>query len=297
VPSVKRLVLKAIIDESTRLAMLKRGEADIVYLLQAELAEEARRTAGLTLKPTPIVSTHWVVFLDQWDSKSPWADRRVRLAANLAIDRTAMNDAITLGFSRITWSLIPQPFDFFWPPPAHAHDVARARQLLAEAGYPKGFDAGDFWCEPATATMTEAAANYLQAVGIRTRIRPLERAAFFKSYQDKTLKNLVYSISGAFGNAAIRLETFVVGGGPFVYGSYPDIDGLFREQATELDRKRREATLHRIQQLVHDKAMYAPIWELGFIHAHGPRVAESGLGLIGGWAFSAPYEDLKLKGK
>ena len=62
-------------------------------------------------------------------------------------------------------------------------------------------------------------------------------------------------------------------------------------------RKRREAILHRIQQLVHDKAMYAPIWELGFIHAHGPRVAESGLGLITGWAFSAPYEDVKLKGK
>src|SRR5205823_3404868 len=64
VPSVKRLVLKAVLDESTRLAMLKRGEADIVYLLQAELAEEARRTAGVTLKPTPIVSTHWLVFLD-----------------------------------------------------------------------------------------------------------------------------------------------------------------------------------------------------------------------------------------
>ena len=73
VPGVKRLVLKAVIDESTRLAMLKRGEADIVYLLQAELAEEARRSAGLTLRPTPIVSTHWLVFLDQWDPKSPWA--------------------------------------------------------------------------------------------------------------------------------------------------------------------------------------------------------------------------------
>jgi peptide/nickel transport system substrate-binding protein len=297
VPSVKRLVMKAVVDEATRLAMLKRGEADVVYLLQAELAEEARRTAGLTLKPTPIVSTHWLVFLDQWDPKSPWADRRVRLAANHAIDRQAMNEAITLGFSRITWSMIPQPFDFFWQPPAYPHDVAKAKKLLAEAGYPNGFEAGDLWCEPATATMSEAAANYLQAVGIRTRLRPLERAAFFKSYQDKKLKNLVYSISGAFGNAAFRLETFVAGGGPFAYGSYPDIDGLFREQAGELDRKRREATLHRIQQLVHDKAMYAPIWELGFIHAHGPRVAESGLGLIAGWAFSAPYEDLKLKGK
>jgi peptide/nickel transport system substrate-binding protein len=296
-PAVKRLVLKSVLDESTRLAMLKRGEADIVYLLQSELAEEARRTSGLTLKPTPIVSTHWLVFLDQWDPKSPWADRRVRLAANHAIDRQAMNDAITLGFSRITWSIIPQPFDFYWQPPAYAHDVARAKQLLAEAGYPKGFDAGDLWCEPATATMSEATGNYLQTVGIRTRLRPLERAAFFKSYQEKKLKNLAYSISGAFGNAAIRLETFVAAGGPFVYGSYADIDGLIREQAVELDRKRREATLHRIQQLVHDKAMYAPIWELGFIHAHGPRVAESGLGLITGWAFSAPYEDIRLKGK
>jgi len=294
-PSVKRLVLKAVPDESTRLAMLKRGEADVVYLLQSELAEEVRRTAGLTLRPTPIVSTHWLVFLDQWDPKSPWADRRVRLAANHAIDRQAMNDAITLGFSRITWSIIPQSFDFFWPPPAYAHDPALAKRLLAEAGYPNGFDAGDLWCEPATATMSEAAANDLRAVGIRTRLRPLERAAFFKSYQEKKLKNLAYSISGAFGNAPIRLETFVVAGGPFVYGSYPDIDGLFHEQAAELDRKRREATLHRIQQLVHDKAMYAPIWELGFIHAQGPRVAESGLGLITGWAFSAPYEDVKLK--
>jgi peptide/nickel transport system substrate-binding protein len=145
--------------------------------------------------------------------------------------------------------------------------------------------------------MSEAVAGYLQAAGIRTRVRPMERAAFFKSFQEKKLKNIVYSLSGAFGNAATRLETFVAASGPYAYGSYPDIDGLVREPADELDRKRREATLHRIQQLVHDKAMVAPIWELGFIHAQGARVAESSLGAITGWAFSAPYEDVKLKGK
>ena len=145
--------------------------------------------------------------------------------------------------------------------------------------------------------MSEATAGFLQAVGIRVKVRPLERAAFFKGYQEKKLRNLLYSISGAFGNTATRLEVFVAAGGPYVYGSYPDIDGLFREQAGELDRKRREAMLHRIQQLIHDKAVYAPIWELGFIHAQGPRVAESGLGLITGWAFSAPYEDVTLKAR
>jgi peptide/nickel transport system substrate-binding protein len=296
-PSVKRLVFKVAPDEATRLAMLKRGEADVVYLLQGELAEDVRRTPSLTLRPTPIVSTHWLVFVDQWDPKSPWADRRVRLAANHAMDRQAVNEALTLGFSRITWSIIPQSFDFYWQPPAYPYDPARAKRLLAEAGYPNGFDAGDLWCDAATSAMSEALAGYLQSAGIRVKIRPLERAAFFKGFQEKKLKNLVYALSGAFGNAATRLENFTVAGGPYVYGSYPDIDGLFREQAVELDRKRREATLHRIQQLVHDKGMYAPIWELGFIHAQGPRVAESGLGLIPGWAFSAPYEDLRLKGK
>jgi peptide/nickel transport system substrate-binding protein len=75
------------------------------------------------------------------------------------------------------------------------------------------------------------------------------------------------------------------------------MDGLYREQAGELDRKKREAMLQKIQQLIHDKAMYAPIWELGFIHAQGPRVADPALGLITGYAFSVPYEEVKLKGK
>jgi len=96
---------------------------------------------------------------------------------------------------------------------------------------------------------------------------------------------------------AWRLEAFVAAGGAYVYGSYPDIDGLFHEQASETDRKKREAILHRIQQLMHEKALVAPIWELAFINGHGPRAAESGLTLITNHAYSSPYEDLKLKVK
>jgi peptide/nickel transport system substrate-binding protein len=70
-PNVKRIVLKAIPDETTRLAALKRGEVDIAYNLRGELAQEIRRTPGLTLKPNVGQATHWVYFADQWDSKSP----------------------------------------------------------------------------------------------------------------------------------------------------------------------------------------------------------------------------------
>jgi peptide/nickel transport system substrate-binding protein len=296
-PSVKRLVFRVIPDEATRLAALKRGEIDVVYSIRGELAEELQRTPGLTLKPTVIQAPQWVSMLDQWDPKSPWHDRRVRLAANLAFNRKAVNEAITLGHSRIIWSLIPSTFEFFWQPPAYPHDPARAKQLLAEAGYPNGFDAGEYYCDVSYANVQEVILNDLRNVGIRSTLRPLERAAFFESYAAKKFKNLAYTASGAFGNAATRLETFVVAGGTYVYGSYQDIDGLFREQATELDRKKREAILHRIQQLVHEKAMIIPIWELAFINGQGPRVAESGLGLIPGHAYSAPYEDVKLKAR
>jgi peptide/nickel transport system substrate-binding protein len=121
--------------------------------------------------------------------------------------------------------------------------------------------------------------------------------AFFKGYAEKKYKGLIQGASGAFGNAATRLEAFVAAGGTYVYGSYADIDGLFAEQATELDPKRREAMLHRIQQLVHEKVLVAPIWLNAGLNGVGPRVDESGFGLIAGYAFSAPYEDLKLKAK
>jgi len=295
-PSVKQLSFKVNTDISTRLAMLKRGEADIAYAITGPLGEEVRRSPGLTLQPTPFVSTHWLLFADQWDPSSPWHDRRVRLAATYAVDRQAVNQAETLGFSKITGSIIPTSFDFYWQPPLYTYDPAKARELLKEAGYPKGFDAGDLWCDAATTDYSEAVINYLQAVGIRTKLRPLERAAFLKAYQEKSLKNIIYGLSGVFGNAATRIQTFTVSNGAYAYGGYSDIDELFREQATELDLKKRKATLHRIQQLIHEKVIYLPIWQLALLQTYGPRVAQSGLGLIADYPWSAPYEELRLKG-
>jgi peptide/nickel transport system substrate-binding protein len=177
------------------------------------------------------------------------------------------------------------------------YDPKRAAKLLAEAGYPNGFDAGEYYCDTSYANLGEAVANSMQTVGIRAKIRPLERAAFFSGYADKKYRNLIQASSGAFGNAATRLEQFVASTGVYSYGGYPDIDGLMQEQAADPDPKRREATLKRIQQMVVERTMYAPIWELAFLNGVGPRVRESGLGLIAGHAYSAPYEDLALKGK
>jgi len=293
-PAVKRLVLRVIPDEATRLAALKRGEVDIAYSIRGELADELQKTPGLSLK-SAVPGSQWLYFADQWDPRSPWHDERVRWAANLAMDRQGINQAITLGLSHLTNSIIPETFEFYWQPPAPVYDPAKAKQLLAEAGHPQGFDAGEFFCDSSYSNVAEALLNNFAEVGIRSRLRPLERAAFFKAYADKSLKNIIFGGSGAFGNAATRMEAFYVKGGTYAYGSYPEIDEMFQQQAVELDHKKRAAILEKMQQLAYQRAIYAPIWLLGFLNGVGPRVGESGFGLIPGFAYTAPYEDITLK--
>jgi peptide/nickel transport system substrate-binding protein len=294
-PSIKRLVFRSVPDETTRVAMLKRGEADVAYSVRGVLGEEIRRTPGLTFKPTLTTWTDWILFTDQWNPKSPWHDRRIRLAANLALDRGAINQAEYLGSARVTGSIIPHGMEFAWPAPLYPYDPAKARGLLAEAGYPNGFEGGAISTDMAYTTIIEAAANYLGAVGIRVTVRGLERAGFVKENAEKKLRPLVRIGSGAPGNAATRIEAFVMSEGIYAYGGYPDLDGLFREQAGETDRKKREAILHKIQHLMHERMMFLPLTEPALLNGVGPRVAESGLGLIGNYLYSAPYEDLKLK--
>ena len=69
----------------------------------------------------------------------------------------------------------------------------------------------------------------------------------------------------------------------------------FANQAQERDRKRREAMLHQIQRWMHERVMYAPIFEPATLHGVGPRVDEAGIGLTSQLYFPSPYEEMRLK--
>ena len=296
-PMVKRLNFKVIPDEATRLAALKRGEVDIAYSIRGELAEELRNTPGLTLKPAVVQGVFNIYFPDQWDAKSPWHDPRVRKAASLAIDRKGSNDALTLGYSLISGNaIVPDHYEFFWQPPPPVYDPDGAKKLLAEAGFSAGFDAGDYYCDSSYSNIGETMLDNLLQVGIRSKLRPIERAAFIKGFQEKKFKNIIQAGPGAFGNAATRIHDHLVTGGVFTYGTYPDIDDLYKQQAVELDHKKREAILFKIQEIMVERTIYAPIWQLAFINGVGSRVGESGFGLIPRFPYTSPYEDITLKG-
>src|SRR5438128_3218004 len=92
-PSVKRIVFKGVPDRTTRLAMLKAGDADIGYLMVGVEGATIRADPKLRLVRVIPSAVWWLEFPEQWNPKSPWRDRRVRLAANLAVDKHAINDA------------------------------------------------------------------------------------------------------------------------------------------------------------------------------------------------------------
>ena len=219
----------------------------------------------------------------------------MRLAANHAIDRRALSEAETLGASRPTGSLIPRSFEFALPIEPYAYDPTKARQLLAEAGYPNGFDAGELHQIPPYFSRGEAVMGYLGAVGIKLRMRQMERAAFFSAWASKKLRGVCVCGTGLYGNAATRMSEIVPSDGAYAYGGYPDVDTLYKQQARETDRKKREAMLHQIQQILHERVRFGPIFEYIWPSGVGPRVEQAGLMLIDPYPWSAPLEEVRLK--
>ena len=294
-PSVKRVVLRNIPDETTRAAALKRGDVDVAYNFAGPVAEDIRRTSGLKLTTQRTNTVFYLDFIDQWEPKSPWADRRVRLAASLAVDRKAINEADFLGFAGLTNSVVPRHMEFALPLDPPAFDPAQAKKLLAEAGYPNGFDGGDFTPNPPYFSMGEAIVTNLSGVGIRTRMRTFERAAFLTSWREKKLHGVLLAAQGAGGNAATRIEGVATKGGLYATGVVPEVEDLFQRQARELDRKKREEMLHQIQRILAERVVFAPIWENAFLNGVGSRVDEAALTLVTAYPYTAPFDDLRLK--
>jgi peptide/nickel transport system substrate-binding protein len=295
VPNVRTLVMRSVPDATTRALMLRSGEADMAYALDGVDAEGVRNTPGLQVLSTKHASIFWIEFTEQWDPNSPWHDKRLRLAVNYALDRKGINEAACLGFCPPAGVIVPRVMEFALQVEPMPYDPAKAKQLLAEAGYPNGFDAGMFTPNPGFPTVADAVVNDLNGVGIKVRMRQMERAAFYADWQAHKLRGLFMTGAGNSGNAASRVDSFIRSKGAYAYGGYPDIDELFKEQAAERDREKRQAILYKIQQLTIDRVMYAPIMDLRALMGVGPRITKHTITDV--WMSPFPsYEDIEIKG-
>src|SRR5213594_3017570 len=142
---VKQLVMTAVPEAATRVAMLERGEADIIYFVPGELINKVGKLPGVMLAPV-LSGSWWLEFPGFQDPKNPFRDKRVREAVSLAIDRRAINQAESGGLGKVTGNWINNDVQNAIEWPEFERNVDKARQLLREAGYPNGFNVD--WVTP-----------------------------------------------------------------------------------------------------------------------------------------------------
>ena len=208
-PHVKRLVFKSVPEATTRLAMLKKQEADVTYGLYGSLAEEVRRDPNLKLEPVIPPGTQWFVFTKNNTIPSPrgltsGCDWR----PTTPINRQAINEAETLGHSVLSGNIVPRKFEYALPLEPYPYDPKKAKQLLKEAGYAEWLRC---WRVSAAIASMPASWKPWRMISLPwafgPRCDPWNGLPPLRPIKEKTFKNLAFQGSGAFGNAATRLDS------------------------------------------------------------------------------------------
>lgn len=297
VPNVKRIEFYVVKELSTRYAMVKRGEVDMATLMVDLFYDRVKKDPELRLIAPDSPTRNIVQFASQWDPKSPWSDPRVRKAASLAVDRQALADVHMPGCVPVGELSLPgEPEGVSFPP--DPYDPARAKKLLAEAGYPKGFHGGTFypWDGPYW-PFCEQVANYWKAIGITVDTVLMNRNALLAKRRSGGMKGVTFI--EAFGQPTIstRLE-YLFGGinGGGSYGNYPDIKELWEKYNKAVDPKIRKGLIGKIQELMHERTMIINFTSINSPAAFGPKIKGNPYKIQGPhpmW-FMAPLEDIEL---
>ena len=199
-PHWKRLVLVKVPEPSTRMAMLRAGSVDVIEI-GGEYADEMKKV-GVRALLMPNVSWLYIILGGQWatkptyDAKVPWAlpdaerARKVRLALNLAVDKNAIMQRVLGGLGTVSGNWLAYPSDPWTSETLkkpYPYDPAKAKALLAEAGYAGGFDTTmNLTAWPGRGYLPdvgEAVATYWEKVGIRVKRRPVDRAVFAADFR------------------------------------------------------------------------------------------------------------------
>lgn len=164
---------------ATRVAMIERGEADIIYDVPGEMIAQVKSNPKLLLAPV-VSGNFWLEFLGLLDPKSPsmTSGCRRRSASRSTATRSTKPSAAASGLSTATGSITTS--NTAWNGRKWPHDLGKAKKLMAEAGFPNGFAIN--WLTPAPPYYSrgERILSQLQAIGIRGKLQTLERATYTK---------------------------------------------------------------------------------------------------------------------
>ena len=268
-PPVREARFLFVPEEMTRVAKLKAGEVDLIQNVPYPLVAEIEKTRGLkTIRFATNHPTVSVVFSTR-NPTTPWHDKRVRLAMAYAIDWKSMNKNVFYGIPNHYAFLAPYELGFDPSFKPYPYDPQKARALLAEAGFPQGFDLKFYWPVtgrfPMSREGAEAIASYLEAVNIRTKLIGEEWASFYSRYRPSKAENAEYVCYFSGGRSAAPdptyyLDLFFSSDGGFSVYSNPELDKVIDEAKATMNDAKRAELIRKGVRIVEEEVPSIPIF-------------------------------------
>ncbi len=277
--NVDEIVYTPIKSEATRVAALLSGEVDMV--LDPSPADLAKLRAAPNLQVLDGAENRTIFFgMDQFrdelpgsdvKGKNPLKDLRVRKALSMAIDVNAIARTTMRGLAQPTGTLIApkvndwtKKIDQRWP-----YNVEEARKLLAEAGYPNGFEV-DFACPSNRYINDEEICQEVTAmwarIGVKARLRTLPLVTYFLMIQRNEASIYMLGWGVPTFDALYSLQSLVRsvgagGDGNYNVGRYsnPQMDALVERIKKETDQQRRNELIEQALLLSHQDVSHIPL--------------------------------------
>ncbi len=296
---VATINFNSITDAATRYAALSTGELDLANVMTGDLLETVNNDPNVDLVPTTAIP-FWIEFIGYQDPDSPFNDVRVREAVSLALDRSAINQAETGGGGEDVGQWIPRAQQGALAAEPIVQDLDRARELLAEAGYPDGFEVAALSPLPNYFSLGERVIQMLGEIGVNTSLVQMDRGEFLaqvNSGSDANFEGIIVNISGAGGDAAVRVRNFAACSGAASRICDPNIDEPFAQYEASTDPVERTELLNEIQQYIIDEHIFPYVYTLGLNMAQGQDVDQPGnevWGQIPQYLYPGPWEDITV---
>ena len=280
-PAYKYVRVRIIPEQATQIAELISGGVDIIKAVPPDQMDVINKSGVARTTTSPILRTA-MIQLDQSGraGANPFQDRRVRLAANLAVDIDSIIKHVLNGLGdRVATTVNPMAFGFDPGLKPYKQDLAQAKKLLADAGFPNGFEVGFLRgqpvVEPGVIQTSDAIVADLVKVGIRTKARMIgETGPFTNMVRDSKADPMFewswgyYSI---FDADAIFYDVMTCNQ-PYSYYCNKEFDDLVIQGRSTLDTKRRADIYAKAQKLIHNDAAYLFKWGLRGVWGVSNRV-------------------------
>ncbi len=285
-PKYKNVTFKLVPEETTRIALLRRGEVDVADVSRERVTELEREGFPIHFrKEEAILHMWWVLGPD--GRTAPTKDKRVREALNLAIDRAEIAQSIFAGHAEpaaipmgLSWSFKDVGFKVT-PDMAYAYDPARARKLLADAGYSGGFSLDVYAFQlpglPEGKAFAEAMGGYWEKIGVKSKLIPVDYPAFRKQWVDRKAPGAVgyYNIANRdwIGTYALLEKQAYTPSKLNDTVNDPEIDGMLAQVMRQTDRERINALMRNVFARLRSEHHGVPV-----VYLHSPYATAKTLG-------------------